>query len=234
MSWSKYPKLYRSEWEQVPELKDWLTGGEDGAKCKVCNTALRPQLADLKRHAETQKHQTQVQAKRFQPSILTFRPTADHPSVKKKRLELRIALQSACCTTFRSVDSLGSILEDELGKDKFKMHRTKCTALVRKVLGPHFEQELKADIQKTPFSLLIDESTDVAVSKILGVSIRYYSKSHQKIISTFLSVIEVQRADAEALESEIRFIMVSQEISFGCSLNFFDSYTLRLKPNEPF
>ena len=85
------------------------------------------------------------------------------------------------------------------------MHRTKCTALVRKVLGPHFEEELKEDIQKTPFSLLIDESTDVTISKILGVSIRYYSRSHQKIVSTFLSVIEVQKADATGLDSEIRY-----------------------------
>jgi len=33
-------------------------------------------------------------------------------------------------------------------------------ALVRQVLAPHFESELKQDLQNTPFSLMIDESTD--------------------------------------------------------------------------
>jgi len=84
------------------------------------------------------------------------------------------------------------------------MHRTKCAALVKKILGPHFKDELKREIEDTPFSLLIDESTDISVSKQLGVSIKYYSKSQNRIISTFLSVIEVNQSDALGLESEVR------------------------------
>ncbi len=74
----------------------------------------------------------------------------------------------------------------------------------KKILGPHFKDELKREIEDTPFSLLIDESTDISVSKQLGVSIKYYSKSQNRIISTFLSVIEVNQSDALGLESEVR------------------------------
>jgi hypothetical protein len=42
------------------------------------------------------------------------------------------------------------------------------------------------------------------VSKLLGVSVKYYSKSHKKIISTFLAIIEVKHADALGLEGAIR------------------------------
>ena len=56
-----------------------------------------------------------------------------------------------------------------LFKKGFQMRRTKCTALVKKVLGPHFMDELRDDIKETPFSLLVDESTDVSTSKLLGV-----------------------------------------------------------------
>jgi hypothetical protein len=126
------------------------------------------------------------------------------PASKKKRLELRIALQTAASSSFRASDGLGSILEQELGKSQFQMHRTKCAALVKNVLSPHFQEELRNEIQNTPFSLMIDESTDVSVSKLLGVSIKYYSESQKKVVSTFLSILDVEQSDAIGLEGEIR------------------------------
>ena len=65
--------------------------------------------------------------------------------------------------------------------------------------------ELRIDIQEVPFSLLIDETTDVAVSKLLGVSIKYFSNSAKKITSTILCIIEVRHCDAISLEGEIRY-----------------------------
>lgn len=206
MSHSKFSRRYRKEWEDIPEFKIWLDGGEgDTAYCKLCKANLRPQLNDLKKHASGKKHSELVKSKQQQPNIASsFTKFEDLPIGKKKRLEIRIALQTAVCTTFRSVDSLGSILEDELGKNGFQMHRTKCQAIVKNILGQHFRQELRDEIQDAPFSLLIDESTDVAVNKLLGVSIRYWSVSHEKVISTFLSLIEVNQCDAISLEHEIR------------------------------
>jgi hypothetical protein len=203
MSSSKYFKQYRKDWEDLPECKNWLSGEGDTAHCKLCKADLRPHLADLKKHALGKKHLSFVQAKNFQPAVSLFKPLEDLPTNKKRRMELRIALQTAVCASFRSLDSLGSILEQELGRGCFQMRRTKCIALVKKVLGPHFQDELKKDIQKTPFSFLIDESTDVSTSKLLGVSIRYFSKSVNKVVSTFLSLVEVEQSDAVALEQEI-------------------------------
>ena len=85
------------------------------------------------------------------------------------------------------------------------MHRTKTQAIVKKILGPHFRDELQQEIKDVPFSLLVDESTDIAVNKLFGVSIRDFSASQKRIISTFLSLVEVQECDAIALEREIRY-----------------------------
>ena len=84
------------------------------------------------------------------------------------------------------------------------MRRTKGTALVKKVLGPHFKDELREDIKETPFSLLVDESTDVSCSKHLGVSTVYYSRMMKRIVSTFLGLVEVRTGDAIGLEGEVR------------------------------
>lgn len=119
---TKYSRKYRKEWEKFPELKNWLKGEGDSAQCKVCNTNLQPHLADLKKHAKGKKHLELMRAVILQPSVSsTLKNYEDLPISKKKRLEIRVALQTAVCSTFRSVDSLGSILEDELGKNGFQV-----------------------------------------------------------------------------------------------------------------
>ena len=46
-----------------------------------------------------------------------------------------------------------------------KMHRTKCTNIITKVLCPHFEKELTDDIGSNKSSLLLDESNDISIMK---------------------------------------------------------------------
>jgi len=55
------------------------------------------------------------------------------------------------------------------------MKPTKCIALVKKVLSPFFQSDLRNDLQTTPYSILVDESTDISTTKILAVSAKYYS-----------------------------------------------------------
>lgn len=116
-------RQYRKEWENIPELKEWLTGEGDSARCKICKTDLHPQLADLKKHAHGKKHSELLRARRHQPSVSSSLKTlGELPINKKKKLEIRIALQTAVSSSFRSVDGLGSILEDELGKNAFQVN----------------------------------------------------------------------------------------------------------------
>ena len=139
-NWSKYSKHYKKEWEDLPEFKNWLSGEGDTAHCKLCKANLRPQLADLKKHANGKKHLAITKAKTFQRSVAsTAKNIEDLQVYKKRRLEIRLALQTAFCTSFRAVDSLGTILEEEFGKSTFKMRRTKCAGIVKRVLSPHFQ-----------------------------------------------------------------------------------------------
>lgn len=58
---------------------------------------------------------------------------------------------------------------DSTAATHFKMHRTKCTEMINGVLAPYFLKRLVADVSDQRFSLLLDESTDISVSKYLGV-----------------------------------------------------------------
>lgn len=62
---------------------------------------------------------------------------------------------------------------------------------------------LKEDIGDM-YSVLIDESTDIAVHKYLGIAINYLSKSKKKIITTFLSLEELVECNAMANVTAIK------------------------------
>lgn len=81
----------------------------------------------------------------------------------------------------------------------FKMHRTKSTEMINGVLAPYLLKNLVADVGDQRFSLLLDESTDISVSKYLGVVIRYFSDTKQTIVSTFLGLVQLEGGDARAI-----------------------------------
>jgi hypothetical protein len=61
----------------------------------------------------------------------------------------------------------------------------------KKCFAPHFVQELHEDICKQPFSLLLDESTDIRIEKYLGCTIIYYSLKQKQLINSFLDLCEL-------------------------------------------
>lgn len=58
-----------------------------------------------------------------------------------------------------------------------KLHRYKCTAIISNVLGPHFTSHLIESIGDSYYSILINESTDISITKYLGITIMYFDKN---------------------------------------------------------
>ncbi|CAH2101180.1 unnamed protein product [Euphydryas editha] len=79
------------------------------------------------------------------------------------------------------------------------MHRTKCTQSINQVLAPHFRETLLQDIGSQKYGIILDESTDVSVSRYLGIVIRYFSLNMNNIVSSFLSLELTERDDARGL-----------------------------------
>ena len=147
---------------------------------------------------KTVKHQANMGA------IKSVKPFSQE--FKKKRFEVRLALHTALKSSFRSIDSLGMIINAETATN-IKLHRTKAMAIVRKVLGPYFQQLLFEDLIETPFSLGVDESTDISVTKQLSVTVRYFSKKYCAIKETFLCLREIEGGDAVYLTGKVQEIM---------------------------
>lgn len=95
------------------------------------------------------------------------------------------------------------------------MHRTKCSQIIKNVIAPYFVQELSQDVGDRPYSILIDESTDISVIKYLGCSIIYFSIKNSKIISTSLGLGELESGNAEGIVQ--------------CLLNILEKYKLKIE-----
>ncbi len=198
-----FQRHFNDDWLTDPDFKRWLKKSDlssDKAFCKVCRKEIRAHIADLRQHAAGAKHQKAISAQHFQPKVSELaKKEIMSEEMKRRKRELRFALFTACKTSFRCIDTLGEIIQDEFGKDKIQLHRTKCTALVKKVLGPFFKDELAKELKDAPFALLADESTDVSVTKLLAFSVRYYSSRFKTIKETFLCLEPIIHADAVSL-----------------------------------
>ena len=71
--------------------------------------------------------------------------------------------------------------------------------MINGVLAPYFLKKLVADVGEQHFSLLLDEATDISVSKYLGVVIRYFSETKGTVVSTFLGLVELEGGDAHSI-----------------------------------
>lgn len=125
---------------------------------------------------------------------------------EQKTIDLKLAVYVATHTSIKSIDHLCEILK-VIGKGtplyNLKLHRTKCSSLIKYVIAPSLIEELIQDIGTSYFSLIVDESTDVLVFKYLCICIKYVSVKNECINLQFLGIIEIVSCTAESLYNYI-------------------------------
>lgn len=200
-----YTQKYRKEWEQEDEFKSWLKSvpGDDlKAYCSLCKSELLAKVTDLKKHSVTKKHKQKLQIISSHQKI-TFAPAEKSLKPKSRKAEGMLALyiieHSAVSNIDHLTDLVKSAFSDSQATDDLKMHRTKCSEVIKNVLAPHFIEELIKDIGQQRFSLIIDESTDISTNKQLGIVIRYFSPKLKKVVSCFLALEPLKSGDAAGI-----------------------------------
>uniref|UniRef100_A0A0L8I3G7 Uncharacterized protein n=1 Tax=Octopus bimaculoides TaxID=37653 RepID=A0A0L8I3G7_OCTBM len=95
---------------------------------------------------------------------------------------------------------------------KVKLYRTKCASIVRNVLAPYFDGDLISDIGERKFSLLLDDSNDISINKLLGIVIIYYSDTQKKVVHTFLSMVSLETCDADGIVDALKIELVKKKL----------------------
>ena len=74
-------------------------------------------------------------------------------------------------------DLLPKLCPDSKIAANFKCKRTKTKCIIANALAPHFHNELVTNLKEAPFSLIIDETTDVSTRKELALVTAKMSRS---------------------------------------------------------
>lgn len=167
------------------------------AFCCYCKQVLLAKKSDLWKHAKTSKHikNADPYQSKSQKKINMNDEFNESKATAQAKLSTFIAMHCA----IRSADHLNNITSSCFSKSiasDFKMHRTKCGAIISNVIGPYFESLLLEKLKNKKFSLLIDESTDISLHKMLGVVVRFFDDESNKIINHFLGLVEIENGTA--------------------------------------
>lgn len=204
-----YKQRFRDSWLKEDKYKLWLmpmSGDPFKAFCKFCKCAIESKKASLEKHATSAKHLASVPHQGLhQPTLDDLASSLTPAPVQQAEATLALFVAEHCA--MNSVDHLGEacrgIFDDSKVASKIRMHRTKCTNVIKNVLGPHFASSLRDDVGEQKYSVLMDESTDISVVKVLGIVIRYFSLSNSGIVSTFLALQELKQCNAEGIASAL-------------------------------
>lgn len=210
----QYAQKFREEWLKDNNFKEWivvLENDNNKVRCRFCKCDIRTKRYDLNQHLKTKKHLETTKNFSTSRALTTFiKPI----TTKTAQAEGAICLFVAAHSSVLSCDHLGELckkcFKSSEAADSMKLHRTKCTGIICNVLAPHFQKELKNKINNGPFSILIDESTDISVLKFLGITIMYFDTDIKQVTSTYLSLVEMESCDAEALTNAIKTTLHSK------------------------
>lgn len=144
---------------------------------KACKCKLRFQMQDLKLHFTRQKHIDNMKAVELaavtRPIDSFFKPGPSKPNTKLKLAELclaaHVAVHSSLCTVDHLTPVLASTFQYSSTAGGMTLGRTKCTALISKVLRPTFREMLLEYVGQQPYSLIVDGSADRSCTKELGI-----------------------------------------------------------------
>ena len=75
-------------------------------------------------------------------------------------------------------------------------------------------------MQRNKFSIIIDESTDISVTQVLAVVVRYFDPSRQNVIDTLLDTIAVEDGTAQGLYQAVKNLLKEKNIPFENIVGF--------------
>lgn len=196
-------RIYNSEWEKE---YPWLSEARDGSRqafCKVCVKILQPRKSTIKGHAETKDHKQRVKdVSTTRPGMFARVRQNTCPDKTLKKAELQLAMAVACHSSIAAIDHIGQIVKiNGSGSplERLKLHRTKCSMLIKNVISTALEEELSAKLKGVKYCLLVDETTDVSSEKCLCVCVRFFDEVYGDVITAFLGLAPVVETTGEQL-----------------------------------
>lgn len=134
--------------------------------------------------------------------------TRDCHSDQVKRAEIKVAAFIVEHNLpFRVMDHLSGLVSTSFPDSKiaqdFSSKRTKTRSIIKNVMAKRFRDQLEEVLKDVKFSVIIDETTDIAAKKQLAIVVRLYCNWEKRVTSSFFKLIEVTAADADHITAAV-------------------------------
>lgn len=196
----KYRQQFRDEWLQIQDYRKWLKRDQKSAYkciCTVCDSSLTADLGAIKRHSEGAKHKLRLPLSHVRTIDNIFK-TQQRVSDDEQRKVAEIKLSAFMAEHKIShvvmdhlVDLLPKVFPDSKIASNINLKHTKLQAVINNVVGASERECLVEDLKREKFSVMVDESTDVASVKTMCVVVKYYDLTSGHIVSRFWDLIQI-------------------------------------------
>lgn len=92
------------------------------------------------------------------------------------------------------------------------MKRTKASYIIQEGIAHEERNEVAQICRKQKLSILIDECTDVSVSQVLAVVVRYFDVKTEEVVDALLDTVEVDDGSGEGLYKAVRTLLEERGI----------------------
>jgi hypothetical protein len=220
-STSKRPKLktktFNSKWLDEPKFKNWLKSTSNKLKCmcKVCNKEIVAGKSELLKHAEGKKHIKNMSATQKTSSVTSyFKDNTKHENqVKEAEIKLSLFFAEHNVAT-HVVDHLIPLVKSAFPDSKIsqsmQLGRTKCTEIIKNVIGQQEINELVTYLRVNQFSVLVDESTDIGDIKSMCVLVRFVRNCRVQTQLLELIALNPKECNAEGLYKQFKACLVEK------------------------
>ena len=111
-----------------------------------------------------------------------------------------------------TIDHLTSLLQNcatkESPLERLKLHKTKCTSIIKNVISPSLLESLISDIGQSKYSLIVDESTDISQNKWMCICVRFFNQKNSQIVTHFLGIFLVEATALNLFQGMVLFLLV--------------------------
>ena len=103
-------------------------------------------------------------------------------------------------------DMCKSAFSDSQICNKMTIKKTKVSYLIQEGIAYYENVELVEILQNTKFCLLINESTDISVSQVLAIVVRFFDPKAQDVRDAFFDSVLVQDGSAQGLYDSVKHL----------------------------
>ncbi|XP_068211700.1 protein FAM200B-like [Palaemon carinicauda] len=214
-------RKYNKEWEK--EFK-WVTARGNACHCKVCNiTIASMKKSVLVLHEKGAKHIKNCESVgKHEKTIHSYFGTSAEKTLLRE-FEIKYSVAVECHSSVRSVDHFTDIIKEYSKKstlENTKLLRTKCAKIISNVVAKACCEELIEELKNLKFSLLIDESTDVSVSKLLCLCVKFFSTKENILKTEFLALLQITSATGESIFKAIEDFFSNIKVDLANCMGF--------------